>query len=949
MSGEEGPRPLPGVSVVIPARDAARWIAATLDAVAAQTHQGWEVVVVDDGSSDETAAIVTRRAAGDSRIRLVPGPGRGVSAARNVGLGEARGPLLLFLDADDLVRPRHLELLAAALDREPAAVAAHCGWARLTPRGALTDEVQGARAGDLYPEFAHHCLFPIHACLARADAVREVGGFDESLVTCEDWDLWVRLTRLGRPFAGVDEVLALYRMRPRSASLDGVRMLHDGLVVLDRARAPDPRLPVPEPPLGSAFDDDLAANRYYHLCWAAGLALGAGAPTASLVALLEGRPAPFLDAEVAAHCLFTATPLPACLSATEWPDLHARTRVAVDAFLAELERASGATEVAVRIEQALARRVLAADPSPGPTQLGGLLGVDLDLERPVEDVRVASGIARLVVRPRLAGERLAAVELPVCDGVVPARLIADAVTAVHAWAILGRFLAGHVYPEVERIPAGDALTLRRGGVVLGTVPQTATPDVIHEAIGWTTFLQELFARPEWELDRFYPSEPSPPHLAAGPVAAVEVSAAQQPLEGPKAWATIAVTVGGEPIGLVAVPLRSGKAPAAAVIRAIVAGAGYELVRAAVRRGLLGADLTGEPSLRTRLGVTAAETAAATDAAGALVLGRRRPELTGGAASRVASLPVGAAEALAALGLLADEPVRAPDGAPTHVLYDPAWLDPSGSVDHAATPGPTASARHASGRGRLARLRRRLGGGGSAVGTRRPPILMYHSVAPDGPAALARYRLHPDRFEEQLRLLRDEGFRTAPLREVEAALRARRPLAGRTVTLTFDDGFGDFAEHAWPLLQAFGFTATVFVVTDRVGASNTWDAAFGELPLLDWEALRALARDGVEIGSHTCSHPRLTTLGVVEATLELARSRAALVERLGLRDVPLAYPYGDVDGAVRVLAGGCGYACAVTVEHRTAELVDDPLALPRLEVTGSESLEDFARSLEPPDR
>jgi peptidoglycan/xylan/chitin deacetylase (PgdA/CDA1 family) len=227
-----------------------------------------------------------------------------------------------------------------------------------------------------------------------------------------------------------------------------------------------------------------------------------------------------------------------------------------------------------------------------------------------------------------------------------------------------------------------------------------------------------------------------------------------------------------------------------------------------------------------------------------------------------------------------------------------------------------------------------------------PILMYHRIASDGAAELGRYRLAPERFAGQLRALREAGFRSIGFEELGRALRGRRPLPGRVVMLTFDDGYRDFLTEAWPLLRAHGFGATLFVVTDRVGRTNDWDAAYGEqVELLGWDDLRYLARAGIEIGSHTATHPRLTGLPAEEVAREAARSRAALVRELGVEPAAIAYPYGDVDAGVRRLAGGAGYGYGVTTEGRRAGLLDDPLDLPRIEVTGTFSIDELREAVE----
>src|SRR5262249_15019068 len=114
-----GDRSVPEVSVVVPAYNAERTLRETLDSVLGQTLQDFEVLVVDDGSSDATAAVA--RDAGDPRVRVLSVPNGGVARARNLGIQEANGDLIAFLDADDLWRPRKLERQVEALEARPRA------------------------------------------------------------------------------------------------------------------------------------------------------------------------------------------------------------------------------------------------------------------------------------------------------------------------------------------------------------------------------------------------------------------------------------------------------------------------------------------------------------------------------------------------------------------------------------------------------------------------------------------------------------------------------------------------------------------------------------------------------------------------------------------------------------------------------------------------------------
>jgi peptidoglycan/xylan/chitin deacetylase (PgdA/CDA1 family) len=232
-------------------------------------------------------------------------------------------------------------------------------------------------------------------------------------------------------------------------------------------------------------------------------------------------------------------------------------------------------------------------------------------------------------------------------------------------------------------------------------------------------------------------------------------------------------------------------------------------------------------------------------------------------------------------------------------------------------------------------------------TDRLPILMYHRVtAQSGHPKLAPFRLSPESFEQQLRYLRDTGHRTVDLEEWRSALERKRPISGRGVVLTFDDGDAEFADVAWPLLQQYGFTPIVFLVAGLIGKTNAWDAGFDDRsPLLDWPEIERLHSEGVIFGSHSETHPALTGLTNTDVVREATRSRRILEVGLGLRVDAFAYPYGAVDPAVEHLVGACGYTFGLTCRSGRSRLVDTPLDLPRIEVSGVASFDAFVRSLD----
>lgn len=198
MTGSEAQ---PRVSVVIPARNAGRFIGETLASLRAQVAGDFEAIVIDDGSTDATAEIVCGVAAEDPRFRLIAGAAKGVSTARNAGLEAARGEVVLFLDADDLIRPDALGRFAEALAAAPEAVAALGGVARIAEDGRPLpgrDNRELAAGPDPLALLLRKNFIVNGGALAiRREAAVEAGGYDPGLAYGEDWEFWCRLLELG--------------------------------------------------------------------------------------------------------------------------------------------------------------------------------------------------------------------------------------------------------------------------------------------------------------------------------------------------------------------------------------------------------------------------------------------------------------------------------------------------------------------------------------------------------------------------------------------------------------------------------------------------------------------------------------------------------------------------------------------------------------------------------
>ncbi|MFN5162807.1 MAG: glycosyltransferase family 2 protein, partial [Cyanobacteriota bacterium] len=224
------------VSVVLPFRNAAPWLPACLASLDAQTDPAWELVAIDDGSSDASASLVADWAAGRPQpLRLLRQPGRGVAAARNAGWAAATAPLVAFLDADDLALPGRLERQAARFEADPQLQHLLCGWRRLDASGAPLHDVQPWQEGagfTLESAFEHKAVLP-SAWMLRRSLLTRLGGFDPALRHAEDVDLLLRLAAAGCPGAWLEEVLCGYRVHGGGASRHAADQAHALLWVVN--------------------------------------------------------------------------------------------------------------------------------------------------------------------------------------------------------------------------------------------------------------------------------------------------------------------------------------------------------------------------------------------------------------------------------------------------------------------------------------------------------------------------------------------------------------------------------------------------------------------------------------------------------------------------------------------------------------------------------------------
>lgn len=228
-----------------------------------------------------------------------------------------------------------------------------------------------------------------------------------------------------------------------------------------------------------------------------------------------------------------------------------------------------------------------------------------------------------------------------------------------------------------------------------------------------------------------------------------------------------------------------------------------------------------------------------------------------------------------------------------------------------------------------------------------PILMYHSVDYKCDPAYRRWAVSPSTFKRHMSLITEANCIPITVSQFIEMRNSGEKLPQKAVVITFDDGLQDFLHGAVPVLQHYGFAATLYVVAGLVGKTSRWLADLGEAerPMLTWRELREVASLGIEVGGHSMTHPKLDILTITDATQEVQRSKSTLEENLGQAVRSFAYPHGYSTSALRRAVQETGYTSACRVRHALSSSNEDSFALSRIIVEPEMKDETFIASLQ----
>lgn len=215
----------PRVSVIIATYNCAQYLPEAIESVFKQTLKDWELIIVNDGSTDETDEIVNPYCA-DQRVKYISQENRGLAAARNRGMKDSKGEYIQFLDADDLIHNEKLKRQGDYLDghKDVDVVFSEYSFFKDDLQGILIEPPCRKFSKDIRKDMLKGNLIVVNSTLAKRSAIEKAGGFDETLTSTEDWDLWLRLLQSGAAFVRINDKLAFVRLHQKRMSRNSLNM-----------------------------------------------------------------------------------------------------------------------------------------------------------------------------------------------------------------------------------------------------------------------------------------------------------------------------------------------------------------------------------------------------------------------------------------------------------------------------------------------------------------------------------------------------------------------------------------------------------------------------------------------------------------------------------------------------------------------------------------------------
>jgi peptidoglycan/xylan/chitin deacetylase (PgdA/CDA1 family) len=225
--------------------------------------------------------------------------------------------------------------------------------------------------------------------------------------------------------------------------------------------------------------------------------------------------------------------------------------------------------------------------------------------------------------------------------------------------------------------------------------------------------------------------------------------------------------------------------------------------------------------------------------------------------------------------------------------------------------------------------------------------MYHQITDGKPIDI--HAVSQKAFSAQLNWLHEQGYQSVSLKDLlNGRNKNKTKSPSRQFAITFDDGYLDCFTNALPILEEFGFQATIFLVVNQIGRVNNWDQGDGLVgaPLLDWNHIQEMITSGMSFGVHTSTHPDLTAISSKQAIIEIQDSRLKLEQQLQKPVLTFSYPYSRYNKEVMELVSQSGYELACTyIPHYVGGPGKSRYEMNRTGILATDSIEDFAAKVQ----
>lgn len=247
---------IPFFSIIIPCYNQAHWLRFSLEKIRLQHFKDWEVIVVNDGSTDDTQDVAESIAAQDKRIRVIHQPNKGLSGARNKGIQQAHGQWIQFHDADDFLLTGCLGQVAKRIHSNSQIELCQVGHDLVDEKNTLIQHVAlTSNSGPFWPHVKNGNPGPPLSFFIHRNLLNQAGLFDETLTSVEDWDFWIRVGKLGAEREVISTPLVAYRYLSNSMSRNPWRMYENNVRVIERINTQDERISIQKAGLNDAKND----------------------------------------------------------------------------------------------------------------------------------------------------------------------------------------------------------------------------------------------------------------------------------------------------------------------------------------------------------------------------------------------------------------------------------------------------------------------------------------------------------------------------------------------------------------------------------------------------------------------------------------------------------------------------------------------------------------------